>query len=449
MFVGVDFGTSNSSIGLYQDQKLQFFSLDSGHINPNILPSLAYITREHQVSVGSRAVEDYLEQETGRRPVWGKQNLGAIEITVAGAGKGPIVYKQPVIVDVDVAAKGRLLQSVKTILRDAKYEGTQIFGRFYTVEELVAILLAELRRKCEAATEQPVERVVMGRPVKFSDDQQTDSRAEQILADAARLAGFKEVVFELEPIGGAYLFHQNQTERQNILVFDFGGGTLDMTIIEVGGAQPPKTIATQGVLLGGDDLTAVLVQNLYHYFGKGSLLADGLPFPSHIFQMLNNWQNIVELSRPQYAQIIEQAKHGSDSLGAQRLENLANKKLGFKLFRELERVKIGLSSSHFMAMSFMEEELKFSETILRTRFEKQIEKEVQMVDEAIDELMHKSGLKAEQIQAVLRTGGSSEIPVFINLLARRFGEDRICGIDSFTTIVGGLALKAYELSQLA
>jgi hypothetical chaperone protein len=54
---------------------------------------------------------------------------------------------------------------------------------------------------------------------------------------------------------------------------------------------------------------------------------------------------------------------------------------------------------------------------------------------------------AEQIQAVLRTGGSSEIPAFIDLLARRFGEDRIREINPFTTIVGGLALKGHELSQ--
>lgn len=75
----------------------------------------------------------------------------------------------------------------------------------------------------------------MGRPVKFSDNEATDARAQKKLSEAARLAGFREVVFELEPIGVAYLYHQSQPERQNIFVFDFGGGTLDMTIIEVVG----------------------------------------------------------------------------------------------------------------------------------------------------------------------------------------------------------------------
>jgi molecular chaperone DnaK (HSP70) len=60
--------------------------------------------------------------------------------------------------------------------------------------------------------------------------------------------------------------------------------------------------------------------------------------------------------------------------------------------------------------------------------------------------MAKSGLKDDRIQAVLRTGGSAEIPIFIERLSARFGPDRIKEINPFTTIVGGLALKGHELA---
>jgi hypothetical chaperone protein len=447
MFVGIDFGTSNSSIGIFEGEKLQLFELDSRHHSPNVLPSFTYITKDHKVFVGVEAIETYLEEETGRRPVWEQRNLGAVEITVAGAGQSPIVYMQDILVEVDIAANGRLMQSIKTGLRDSKYEGTQIFDRFYRVEQLIAILLTQLREKCEEATNKPVTQAVIGRPVKFSDDPQIDARAQEKILTAANLAGFEEVVFEFEPIGGAYLYHQNQKKRERIVVFDFGGGTLDMSVIEVGGNVTPETIATQGVLLGGDDLTSVLMKKLFPLFGEGAVLRDGLPFPSHIFEMLYSWQNIVDLSRPKYSRIIKQAKNGSDPEGAKRLEALIHKKLGFKLFQELEQIKINLSSQYFTTLRFFEEDLRLQEIFLRSRFEKLIQNELEMVDYAMDELLLKSGLKPEQIQAVLRTGGSSEIPVFIDLLSRRFGHDRIREIDPFTTIVGGLALKAHELSK--
>jgi hypothetical chaperone protein len=337
------------------------------------------------------------------------------------------------------------MQSIKTGLRDPKYRGTQVFDRFYTIEELIAILLTRLRETCEETMGQPVTRAVMGRPVKFSDDPEVDRQAQDKLQKAAAMAGFQDVVFEYEPIGGAYMYHQSQPERQNIFVFDFGGGTLDMTIVEVGGSTPPCTIATKGVLLGGDDLTAALMKRLFHYFGEGGTLSDGLPVPAYFFEMLYNWQDMVELSRPKYTGIFKQAREGSDPIGARRLEALVTEKLGFKLFRELEKGKIALSSSLFTTVRFFDGDLTFRQTILRTHFEYCIKKQLAIIEKAVDEIMRGSGLQPDQIQAVLRTGGSSEVPVVIDLLAKKFGREKIKEINPFTTVVGGLAIRAREL----
>jgi len=304
-----------------------------------------------------------------------------------------------------------------------------------------------LRHKCEQALGQPVKRTVMGRPVKFSDDPDTDQRAQHKLLQAAQIAGFEEVHFELEPVGGAYLYHQQAHSREKVLVFDFGGGTLDMTIMEVGGKLKPHTIATQGVLLGGDDMNSVLMQTLLKQFGEGSLTRDGYPFPSHIFSMLFSWQNLVELSRPEYAGLFLEGLNGSDPQGIQRLQTLVRNKLGFKLFRELERVKISLSDQHYTRLQFQEEGLALREVVTRARFERLIDEDLERVDRALDELMLKSGLKPEQISAVLRTGGSSAIPAFIDLLGQRFGRERLKELNLFTTIVGGLAVKGHELNH--
>ena len=446
MFAGIDFGTSNSSLALCEREGLRFFTLDPRNLNPRVLPSCTYITRSHGIKVGIEAIEAYLDEETGRKPVWEKRSLGIIEITVGGGG-APITYEEEVIAEVDVAANGRLLQSIKTALRDASYEGTLVFDRFYKVEDLIAILLGALRERAEAAAGHPIREAVIGRPVTYSHDPQVDRRAQAKMRDAALHAGFDDVVFELEPIGGAYLYHQTAPRRENILVFDFGGGTLDMTMIEVGGSAPPETIATHGVLLGGDDLTAALMRTLFKWFGEGSFLPDGMPFPLQIFHMLESWQTIVELSRPQYAAILERGKRGSDRQGIKRLEALAARQLGFDLFQTLERTKIALSSEDLVRLEFVRGDLRLAEWYSRAGFESLIADRLAQADEAIDELLRKSGMVAEDISAVLRTGGSAEIPAFVDLLARRFGRDRIREIDPFTTIVGGLALRGRQVTE--
>jgi hypothetical chaperone protein len=110
----------------------------------------------------------------------------------------------------------------------------------------------------------------MGRPVRYSDDDAITHRAEEIMFRAARLAGFDDVRFALEPVGAAYSYHRAATKRQTAFIFDFGGGTLDFTIAELGGKKEPKIIATHGVLVGGDDLDRRIMQSLREYFDAPS-----------------------------------------------------------------------------------------------------------------------------------------------------------------------------------
>jgi hypothetical chaperone protein len=139
---------------------------------------------------------------------------------------------------------------------------------------------------------------------------------------------------------------------------------------------------------------------------------------------------------------------GNDPDAIRRLETLVHNKLGFKLFRELERVKITLSDTYYAQLQFIEEGLALHEIVTRGRFEKLIQEDLLNVEEALDELLRKSGLQPGQISAVLRTGGSSAIPAFIKLLGNRFGHDRVKELNLFTTIVGGLAVKGQELSRV-
>ncbi|NJN44744.1 MAG: Hsp70 family protein [Anaerolineae bacterium] len=119
----------------------------------------------------------------------------------------------------------------------------------------------------------------------------------------------------------------------------------------------------------------------------------------------------------------------------------------FSLFQEIERAKITLSKEATAWIQMEEEGLRLKDLISRPQFERLIAPYIEQVNDALNETLRLSGLSAEQIQAILRTGGSSEIPAFIRLLGEKFGHDRLRKLSPFETIVGGLAIKAAEISQ--
>lgn len=443
MRLGVDFGTTNSAIALYDGQQLYTIPTDPVNANPEVMPSLIYVDRDLQVTVGAQAAIAYLENETGRPVRWRQREAGEIEVTVASvasAGGDPIEFVQPVHVMIDEAANGRLIQSIKTALFNGRYEGTHIFDRFYRIEELIAIILQRLRQAAEQKLGQPCNQIVLGRPVKFSDNPQTDARAEAILLKAAYLAGFTQVQFELEPVGVAYLHHRSSPTRQTVLVFDFGGGTLDLTIAEVGGAHPPVILATGGVAIGGNDLDRRIMASLLPYFGGG----DGGVLPGDISDKLLAWQTMPELSRPRYLERIHRLRRNGHAESMRTLETLISNNLGFKLFQEIEQVKMQLSEQEAAALVFEFGELEIREVITRRRFDRMIMNDLAHIRASIEDILQAASLQSDQIDVVLRTGGSSLIPAVRQMLADIFSADRVQDIDPLTSVTGGFAVMAHD-----
>ncbi len=447
MRVGIDFGTTNSSVAHFDGTTLHPITLDPGNGSPNVLPSLIYIERDHERSLGSRAAARYLEQETGRKSVWERRYMGAIEMIVAGAGSSPIHYMHDIFDLVDINANGRLLQSIKTALRDPRYEGTLIFDRYYPLDELIAIVLKQLRRRAEEQLQSECREVVLGRPVRFSDDPAISERAEEILYKAARFAGFKDVRFELEPNAAAYLYHRSSPHRELAFIFDFGGGTLDLTIAEVGGSDRPRVLATRGVLVGGDDLDRRIMESLLPYFGAGSQIQPGVDFPFDMLELLKSWQTMPDLSRPHHIdQIRTFTKSSTHPQAMQALETLVSENVGFALFKRIEQTKIGLTEALLARLEFRYKTIDIRERLLRRDFEELIAAELVLVEQEVRQVLVEAGVTADQIAVVLRTGGSSLVPAFVGLLAGIFGGEKLREMDPLTSVVGGMAIAAHDES---
>ncbi|MCC6167375.1 MAG: Hsp70 family protein [Caldilineaceae bacterium] len=461
MWLGIDFGTTNTSAAVYDGNKLDYIPLDPHNSSEYNLRSMIYVDNQHRVRLGVDAVQTFLREDTGRPVVLEEKVVGTIENTVASQGfepgeqGGPITIIYDVLIDEDVAIRGRLLQSIKTGLRSAAYQGTKIFGRYYTIEELIAFILRHVRQRSEQILDQPARQALIGRPVTFSHDPAVDQLAEEKIRRAAHLAGFAQVDFLPEPVAAAAFYANRTSHEQTLLVFDFGGGTLDLTVLKVSAAGQQQVLASLGILVGGDDLdSAIMRGKVAPYFGTQSAIDvnfDGrlIPFPEHLAELLEQWQTIPTLTRPENLQIIRRGiQYGNDRAAFQALETLATQNYGFALFQAIEQAKRELSQQAASTIRLQLAEVQLAVELLREEFNGLIGTEQAEVRRGIREAIAAAGLNPEQVEVVVATGGSSAIPAFQALLRREIPGAEIVVSDPFGSVTGGLAIHAYQ-HQLA
>lgn len=460
MRLGIDFGTTHTSAAWFDGQKPNFIPLDSKNRDEHILRSMIYLNRKYDLRLGVEAVETFLREDTGREVEFVEKVVGTVENTVAQTSAsrtsavpdGPITIIYDVLIDEDIGARGRLLQSVKTGLQSAEYEGTNVFGKFYKLEELISFILTRVREQAESTTNQAVDSIVLGRPVKFSDDVNVDRYAEERLTKAAKLAGFRDISFEKEPIAAALFYLNTAPTAQTILVFDFGGGTLDLTVVRAeGGAANAEILAARGVLIGGDDLDSALMRDsVAPYFGSRTQIDrsyDGrqLYLDPKMAQLLYRWQTIPLLSRPDALKVIERAiRYGDDSQAFTYLKELATQNYGFPLFERIEQAKRLLSTERTAQIQMKQGIIDFSITLERQTFNSSIGDEVADIRSAVREVLREAGQEKGNINVVVTTGGSSAIPIFQAMLEREFPAAQIVQSDTFGSVTGGLAIRAAE-----
>ena len=263
--VGIDFGTSNSGVAIFQGDKVHVLPIDGKNIVPEVVKSILYITRDYKHFIGQEAVELYYKHNINRQRRFVQKWSG--EIDYRGSD---MHYVRDIYVYVDELQPGRLLQFVKTALRSEKYQGTQVFERYYNLSDILSAYLRVLKQHAESLLQEEISRVTLGRPVKFSEDDELDQKAQNTLLQAAIEAGFRQVDFELEPVAAALYYELSLSRPQNVLIFDFGGGTLDLTIIRLGDPHHRTVYASGGISVAGSDFDrAIIQQRMLSHFGKG------------------------------------------------------------------------------------------------------------------------------------------------------------------------------------
>jgi hypothetical chaperone protein len=414
--------------------------VDPKNVLPEVIKTVMYITRDYRTSIGQEAVENYYRDNVNRQRRFVKQWAG--EIDVYGSD---MHYVRDIFVYVDELQPGRLLQYLKTILRKEKYTGTQVFERYFTVVDLAKTYLGLLKQRAEDILGEPIHSVTLGRPVKFSESPEQDQKAQETLRQAAHEAGFKKVDFELEPIAAALDYEQAIGKPQNVVIFDFGGGTLDIAVMRLGDPRRREVYASGGVDIAGSDFDRTIIEKrMLPHFGLGRVKHH--PEILEMIQAVPDWMALPYLGTPINRNILDKAiQAGIAPIRVKALRGLIYHDLAFTFYNRVEAGKIALSNDGATIITLEDKDIALWELYTRYQFETDIQHYLLEVEKVLLETLARSGLEPGEIDAVVKTGGSSNIPLFTEMLARIFGREKVKESNAFTSVVAGLAIKAYAV----
>ncbi|HEY7099603.1 MAG TPA: Hsp70 family protein [Terriglobales bacterium] len=425
-YVGVDFGTTNSAVAVSQKDA----------------PVVTAHFRLNDVETENFRSVLYFEQirESNRR------NISALA--------GPKAIMQYL----EAEQKGRLIQSLKSYLGSRLLTSTNVFGRPYLLEELLSFLARSLRQESETCLGRLGKSAVVGRPVRFAgtESEKDNEFAITRLRTALHNAGFEEVFFEYEPVGAAYFYETRLDHDELILVADFGGGTSDFSLLQVGPSfrrrREREILGTDGVALAGDAFDAKIVRHLVSpLLGQGSSyqsLDKTLVVPAWIYMKLERWHHLSLLKSKDTMDVLQSLViQASEPDKIRSLINLVQEDLGFYLHAAVQRAKLELSSGQTTIFSFQVPGISISHLVTRKYFEEWIAEELSAIATCVDGLMKRVGVAPREVNKVFLTGGSSFVPAVRAIFDQRFGADRLVVGDEFTSVAKGLALRALDLGS--
>jgi hypothetical chaperone protein len=411
IFCGLDFGTSNSAIGITRGGHVELAPVEDGR---TLLPSAVFFDDDASLPVqfGDAAIAAYVGQ-----------------------------------------AEGRLMRALKSLLGSSLIEEeTRLAGRKMPLTRVVEIFVRHLKRKAEEFAGAQIADVVMGRPVRFVDgDDAADAAAQAALEAIAKKAGFRNVAFAFEPIAAAYHYERTVTREAIALIADIGGGTSDFSVVRVGpqrrlrAERAQDVLATGGVHIGGTDFdTSLSLARLMPLLGHGTRLVEkNLSMPNALYFELAAWATInFAYTRKNEREIAELVAIAAEPAKVERLLNVVRHRLGHRLAAAVETTKMELSAAARAALplEFLEKDLALEAS--RADFEGAIAGQIDRLQETASTCIAAAGLKPAAIDTVLLTGGSSRVPAVRAAIARAAPAAKLAGSSELLSVALGLTQMA-------
>ena len=372
--VGIDLGTTNSVVAVMEGSEPKVILNEEGS---RTTPSVVAFTKEGEILVGQVAK---------------RQAIANPENTIFSVKR----------------FMGRSLNEVSEEMKMVPYEVVQgakgevrikAGGKSYTPPEISAMILQKLKKSAEAYLGQPVTEAVITVPAYFNDAQR------QATKDAGKIAGLEVKRIINEPTSSALAYGLDKNKDHTIAVYDFGGGTFDVSILEVGD-NVVEVKATHGdTHLGGDNFDQRIIDWLVAEFKK---------------------DQGVDLSK--------------DNMVLQRLKEAAEKaKMELSTTNETD---INLPFITADASGPKHLNIKLS----RAKFESMVDDLIEKSKKPCVQAMKDAGIKADQVHEAVLVGGSTRIPKAQELVKNLFGKDPHHGVNPDEVVALGAAVQAGVLS---
>ena len=472
--VGIDFGTSNSAAALFDGTHLTMVSLDPGS---TITPTAVHLDRDYQTLTGAAAVQRFVDENRGRKVEMVAEVIGQASTSVddpigsdTGGANSANIYGNLV----DWSLPGRLFLGVKRLLGNEHLQTLKVFEKDFRLVALITPILLKIRQAIAQATPAKVNSVHIGRPVEFEGRaQSTNTTAVSRLQQACDYAGHRNVTFYPEPVAAtlSYLFSRRSDDSGTVLTVDFGGGTLDFSLLrytgadcanpnfnerglQVASAVKPfqfEVLATHGVAVAGDHIDQLIFRSLvFPELGKGALwlrrvegVAIETPFPFDDYEQgLLNWTISHSLNQNSYTARLTDLTFCSPGTAVKiaRLRDVIQYNLSFTIFAAIKQAKAQLSEREHTVLHIpeLDLELPFS----RIQLDAIIADLIVDMGHSLTQLLAQAQLPSQAVDRVLRTGGSSNIAAVIALLEQRF-PGKVVKHDPFSSVAAGLAIANY------
>jgi len=302
-----------------------------------------------------------------------------------------------------VAKRQSVTNPTRTIISIKRDMGTDrkvdIDDKKYSPQEISAMVLQKLKADAESYLGETVSQAVITVPAYFTDSQR------QATKDAGKIAGLEVLRIINEPTAAALAYGFDKEKEQKVMVYDLGGGTFDVSILEIGDGVL-EVLATSGNnRLGGDDFDNRVIQYLVDEFKK----AEG-----------------IDLS--------------SDNMAMQRLKEAAEK-------AKIELSGVMTASINLPFITANESGPKHLDvTLTRAKFEELIRDLVESTSGPVNQALKDAGLAASELDKVLLVGGSTRVPMVEELVSKLTGKEPFKGINPDECVAVGACIQGGVLA---
>lgn len=373
--VGIDLGTTNSVVAFVQAGKPEVITNKEG---ARITPSVVAVDNKSEI-VGITAKNQMVTNP--------EQTFYSIKRLIGRRFNDPEVQK-----DIDLLPFN---------IRESSKGGVEIqFGdQWITPEVISAKVLAKLKADAEAYLGETVKQAVITVPAYFDDSQR------QATKNAGQIAGLDVLRIINEPTAAAIAYGLDKNQDELIAVYDLGGGTFDISILEIGDGVFEVKSTSGDTHLGGDDFDQVLIEHMISEFKK---------------------EQGIDLKE--------------DPAALQRLKEAA------------EKAKITLSSSESTEINlpYITADAKgpkhFRMTLTRAQLEKLVDNLIEKTFDAVDKAIKDAGITKNDIKEVVMVGGMTRMPLVLKKVEEYFGKKPNLSVNPDEVVAVGAALQGAVLA---